>query len=152
MKAAVIYYSRTGITKKIAEKIQAKFGADLYFVEPVKPYGNMALSILRVIREKKTGKAPALKTEISDFSAYDTVFVGFPVWAETMPDFLREYLSKADLKGKRVIPFASAGNNGREKSLQAVRDVLPDSEITDYLYTCMREMADAAAWLESIQA
>ena len=152
MKAAVIYYSRTGITKKIAEKIQAKFGADLYFVEPVKPYGNMALSILRVIREKKTGKAPALKTEISDFSAYDTVFVGFPVWAETMPDFLREYLSKADLKGKRVIPFASAGNNGREKSLLAVRDVLPDSEITDYLYTSMREKADADAWLESIQA
>ena len=38
MKAAVVYYSRSGITKKIAEKVQAKFNADMIFVEPEKAY------------------------------------------------------------------------------------------------------------------
>ena len=123
MKAAVIYYSRSGVTKKIAEKVQAKAG-------------------------KKT---PALKTETADFSAYDTVFVGFPVWAATMPDFFREYLSKADLAGKRIIPFVTAGNNGRESSLQALKELLPGSEITNYFYTSMKEKADEDAWLEGIE-
>ena len=151
MKAAVIYYSRSGVTKKIAEKVQAKFGADMFFVEPEKAYGNMASAILRVIREKAGKKTPAVKTETADFSAYDTVFVGFPVWAATMPDFFREYLSKADLAGKRIIPFATAGNNGRESSLQALKELLPGSEITNYFYTSMKEKADEDAWLEGIE-
>ena len=58
MKAAVVYYSRSGITKKIAEKIQAKFGADMIFVEPEKAYRSFAGAILRVIREKKAKKTP----------------------------------------------------------------------------------------------
>ena len=152
MKAAVIYYSRSGITKKIAEKVKARFGADMYFVEPEKAYGNMASAILRVIREKARKKTPAVKTETTDFSAYDTVFIGFPVWAATMPDFFREYLSRTDLAGKRVIPFATAGNNGRESSLQALKELLPGSEITDYFYTSMKEKADEDAWLEGIRS
>ena len=152
MKAAVIYYSRSGITKKIAEKVQARFSADMYFVEPEKAYGNMASAILRVIREKAGKKTPAVKTETADFSAYDTVFIGFPVWAATMPDFFREYLSRADLAGKRIIPFVTAGNNGRESSLQTLKNLLPGSEITDYFYTSMKEKADEDAWLEGIRS
>ena len=151
MKAAVIYYSRSGITKKIAEKVQARFGADLFFVEPVKDYGNFVSAIARVIAEKASKKTPAPKTAAADFSAYDTVFIGFPVWAASLPDFLREYIRGIDLAGKRVIPFATAGNSGRESSLAAVKELLPDSRITDYFYTSMKEKADEDAWLDSIR-
>ena len=151
MKAAVVYYSRSGITRKIAEKIQAKFGTDMIFVEPEKAYRSFAGAILRVIREKKAKKTPGVKTAPADFSGYDTVFVGFPIWAATMPDFFREYLTRADLAGKRVIPFATAGNNGRENALRDLKEALPDSEITDYFYTSMKEKADADAWLEGIR-
>ncbi len=151
MKAAVVYYSRSGVTKKIAEMVQAKFNADMVFVEPEKAYGNFAASIIRVIREKTGKKNPAPKTPPADFSVYDTVFIGFPVWAATVPDFLQEYIRRADLAGKRVIPFATAGNNGRDESLAALKALLPDSEITDYFYTSMKEPADADAWLEGIR-
>ena len=150
MKAAVIYYSRSGVTKGIAEKVQAKFHADPYFVEPQKPYGGFASAIARVLVEKASKKEQTAKTAPADFSAYDTVFIGFPVWAATLPDFLQEYLSRADLSGKRVIPFATAGNNGRENSLQKLQELLPDSRITDYFYTSMKEKADVDAWLEGI--
>ena len=152
MKAAVVYYSRSGITKKIAEKVRAKFNADMIFVEPEKAYKGFASSIIRVIGEKKGKKTPAPKTPAADFSAYDIVFIGFPVWAATIPDFLQEYIRQADLRGKRVIPFATAGNNGKEESLAALKALLPDSEITDYFYTSMKEKADADAWLEGIRA
>ena len=152
MKAAVVYYSRSGITKKIAEKVQAKFNADMIFVEPEKAYRGFVPSIIRVIREKKGKKIPAPKTPAADFTTYDTVFIGFPVWAATIPDFLQEYIRKINLAGKRVIPFATAGNNGKEESLAALKALLPDSEITDYFYTSMKEKADADAWLEGIRA
>ena len=76
-----------------------------------------------MIREKKGKKTPAPKETPADFSAYDTVFIGFPVWAATIPDFLQEYIRQADLAGKRVIPFATAGNNGRDESLAARYEV-----------------------------
>ena len=150
MKAAVIYYSRSGVTKKIAEKVQKKFSADMYFVEPEKAYGNYASAVARVIGEKASKKDPVLKTAVSDFSAYDTVFIGFPVWAGSIPQFLQEYISKADLSGKRIIPFATAGANGKEGSLNALKRLLPDAVITDYFYTSMVKKADADAWLEGI--
>ena len=48
MKAAVIYYSKAGTTKKIAEKIAATFNADLYFVEPEKAYGSYISAVIRL--------------------------------------------------------------------------------------------------------
>lgn len=150
MKAAVIYYSRSGVTKRIAEKVQKKFDADMYFVEPEKAYGNNASAVVRVIGEKASKNDPVLKTKIADFSAYDTVFIGFPIWAGSLPQFLQEYISKANLDGKRVIPFATAGANGKERSLKLLKELLPKSDITDYFYTSMMKGADADAWLERI--
>lgn len=151
MKAAVIYYSRSGVTKKIAEKVQKKFNADMYVVEPEKAYGNYASAVARVIGEKASKNDPVLKTKVADFSDYDTIFIGFPVWASSLPQFLQEYISKANLDGKRVIPFATAGANGKESSLKRLKELLPKSNITDYFYTSMVKKADADAWLEGIR-
>ena len=151
MNCAVIYYSRSGITKAIADKVAAAFDADMFFVEPEKAYGNYASSVIRVIGEKVGKKERLLKTPVSDFSAYDTVFIGFPVWAGTVPDFMKEYLRQADLSGKRVIPFATAGANGRESSLNAIKSLCPKSNVADYFYTSMTKRADADAWIKGLK-
>ena len=151
MNCAVIYYSRSGVTKAIADKVAAAFDADMFFVEPEKAYGNYASSVIRVIGEKVGKKERLLKTPVSDFSAYDTVFIGFPVWAGTVPDFMQEYLRQADLSGKRVIPFATAGANGRESSLNAIKSLCPKSNVTDYFYTSMTKRADADTWIKGLK-
>lgn len=151
MKSAVIYYSSSGVTKKIAEKIQKKFGSDMYFVEPEKEYGGYLSAVIRVGGEKLRKKPAALKTKPADFSSYDVVFVGFPVWYGTLPAFLQTYLKKADLKGKHVIPFATAGANGKESSLKTVKELLPDSIITDYFYATHKDLDKADAWLNGLK-
>ena len=151
MKAAVIYYSRSGVTRKIAEKVQKKFDADMFFVEPEKAYGNYMASVVRVMGERASKNDPTLKTKVADFSSYDVVFIGFPVWAATLPQFLQEYISKAGLERKRVIPFATAGGNGKETSLKTLKELLPKSNITDYFYTSLIKKADVDAWLEGIK-
>lgn len=152
MKCAVIYYSKSGVTKKIAEAVKDKFKADLYFVEPEEAYGSYISAVARVGREKLTKKPPVLKTKPEDFSAYDVIFIGFPVWYGTMPSFQQEYISKCDLKGKTVIPFATAGANGRESSLKTVKELLPDSDVKHYLYISRGKKADVEQWLEEMEA
>ena len=139
------------MTKRIADLIQAKFNADVYLVEPEKAYGGFLSSVARVVGEKISKKSPALKTAVSDFAPYDIVFIGFPVWAGTVPDFMQEYIRKANLAGKRVIPFATASANGRESSLKTLKALLTDSSITDYLYTSSRQPADIQTWLDGIK-
>ena len=151
MKFAVIYYSKSGITKGIAEKIQAKKAADLFLVEPEDAYGSYISSIARVGKEKLTGKTARLKTKVSDFSSYDVIFIGFPVWYGTLPSFLQEYIRQCDLKGKRIIPFTTAGANGRESALKTLQELLPYSIITDCFYTSMIKKADAEKWLAELE-
>lgn len=148
-KSAVIYYSRSGVTKKIADRIHEKFGSDMYLVEPEKAYGNYLSAVIRYGGERK--KTVPVKTEVADFSPYDVVFIGFPVWYGTMPNFLQEYVKKADLAGKRVIPFVTAGANGKESSLKTVKELLPDSNITDYFYAKHSQLGNADAWMEGLK-
>lgn len=152
MKSAVIYYSKSGVTKRIAETIKEKFGADMYFVEPENAYGSYISAVARVGKEKLTRKNPGLKTKPSDFSSYDVVFIGFPVWYGTMPSFEQEYVSKCNLDGKAVIPFAAAGANGRESSLDTVRKLCPNSKVGHYLYSSRLNKADVSKWLDEIAA
>ena len=150
MKCAIIYYSLSGNTAKTAKAVQKRFGADMFFIEPEKAYGAFIPSVARVVKEKLTKKEPAPKTEPADFSAYDIVFVGFPVWAGTVPQFMQNYLKACDLSGKRVIPFATARGSGKDSSLKTVKALLPGSDVTDYLFTSMIEKPDVAAWLDKI--
>lgn len=73
MKVAVIYYSKSGITEKIAKKIQKKTGADLFLVEPDKNYGGYLSAVISVAGEKLRGRLAKPKTSVADFSAYDIV-------------------------------------------------------------------------------
>ena len=78
-KTLVIYYSLTGNTKEIAEKIKNKTNADLYEIKTAEPLPAGPKLHLAVREQLKTQKYPALEN-IPDVSAYDTIFIGAPVW------------------------------------------------------------------------
>lgn len=152
MKAAVIYYSRSGRTKAIADKIKNTFGAELFSVEPERAYGNYLSAVLRNGREKLSKKAARVATPAADFSQYDIIFVGFPVWYGTMPDFMQEYIKKCEVTGKKVIPFATAGANGRDASLATVKELFSGCEVSDYFYTTKPDNAEVDAWISGLAA
>lgn len=151
MKSAIVYYSRSGVTKEIAEKIRDTFGSDLYFVEPKKAYGGYLSAVLRNGAEKLRKKAAQVTTPVVNLSDYDVIFVGFPVWYGTMPDFMQEYVKKCGVKGKTVIPFATAGANGKESSLATVKQLFPDCTVSDYFYTTKPKSGDSDAWIQALK-
>lgn len=110
MKSIVIYYSYGGNTRKIAEEIQKRLGADVAEIETVEPYtGSYNDVVDQGQREVERGFMPEIKLLKVDLSQYDTVILGTPVWWYTFAPAMKTFLSSVDLSGKKVYPFATNG-------------------------------------------
>jgi flavodoxin len=107
-KTAIVYYSYSGNTKKIAEMIQSKIGGDLYRIEPVTPYSEDFDTVVKQAkREIESGFKPKIQTINLPLEQYDTLVIGTPVWWYTMAPAVASFLSAVDLSGKKIIPYAT---------------------------------------------
>lgn len=108
MKSVIIFYSNTGHTRAIAERIRERIGCPLYEVAPAVPYGSFIAAVRRFGSESRGGVIAKYTAPDVDFTAFDTVFIGYPVWAGGVPPFFLSYLKKQDFTGKTVVPFAAS--------------------------------------------
>ena len=120
-KILVAYFSATGITKKLAETLADCTGADLYEIVPKIPYEKADLKWndknSRTTREMNTpGFRPEIANVPIDVSAYDTVFIGFPIWWYVAPTIINTFLESYNFSGKTIIPFATSGGSGMGKT------------------------------------
>jgi flavodoxin len=107
----VVFYSLGGTTKEIAGRIGEMTGGTLFELETEKSYPASPMLYLSVWREQKSGKLPELEKIPSDYSSFDVVFVGSPVWFYTLSAPIRAFLSQSDFQGKTVVPFSTQGGN-----------------------------------------
>lgn len=110
-KTLVIYYSLSGHTKDIAERIQKMTGADIYAIKTAAKLDRYPWFYLNLKRQLSTKKYPELEGDMPDLSRYDTIFVGSPVWWYTMATPLFAFLQQVDFLGKKVVPFSTQGSN-----------------------------------------
>ncbi len=128
----VVYLSRTGNTKAIAETIHEQVGGKLVALELKTPYPtNYQATVQQVVRENETGFLPPLKTTIDNIGQYDLVFVGFPTWGMQLPPPIRSFLRQYDLRGKTVMPFNTNAGYGTGSSFQTVKELCPNSTVLD---------------------
>lgn len=110
MKAIILCYSYSGNTRRIAQMIKEQLGCDCAEIETVKQYPDNYNDTVEVgKREIDGGFMPEIKPLELDLADYDTVILGSPVWWYTFAPAVKTFLSKSDLKGKRVFPFATNG-------------------------------------------
>ncbi len=110
-KVLVVYYSLTGRTKDIAERIRAKTDADIYEIKTAEKFDTNLWFYMKARAQLKEGKYPTLSGKMPEFSEYDWVFVGFPVWWYTAATPGLAFLEQTDFKGKKVVPFSTQGSN-----------------------------------------
>ena len=137
-KALVVYFSCTGNTKAVAEKISELTGADLYEIVPAEPYTDEDLNYnndnCRANREMDEPDArPAIGSDTIELSGYDTVFIGYPIWWGTMPRIINTFLDTYNLSDKTVMPFCTSGGSGISKSVSDMKAQEPDADISDGL-------------------
>ncbi|KQW70782.1 flavodoxin [Phenylobacterium sp. Root77] len=126
----VAYFTRSGNTRVIAGTIQRMLGADLFEIRAAQPYPeDYEATVEQARRERDGGREPALASTVPEIAAYDTVFLGFPIWGETAPPVIRAFLRAHDLAGKTVRPFITHGGYGLGSSLVVLKDLAPSAKI-----------------------
>ena len=129
-RVLVLYYSQTSNTKKVAEEIATRVGADIEEVVPTKPYdGDFQATIERCMKERQEGVKPEIQPLKADISKYDVVFIGFPVWFGTYAPPIAALLDEVDLTGKKVVPFCTFGSGGLESSVKDLAEKQQGAEI-----------------------
>ena len=126
-KTAVVYYSQSGTTEYIAEQIKESCDAELIKLVPEKAYPDSGFR--KFFWDGKSAvmaEAPKLQSYEFDPEAFDTVVIGFPVWAGTIAPPIRTFVreQKEALKGKRILAWACQGGSGAEKALNVLKGLL----------------------------
>ena len=128
-KILVAYFSWGGTTQRMAQEIVRQTGADLFRIEPVVPYPTEYTPCTEVAREEKDNNArPAIASEVENWAAYDTVFIGCPVWWWTTPMIICTFAESYDFKGKTVVPFCTYAATYRDETLARIVELTPDAE------------------------
>ena len=115
------YFSATGTTKGVAEKIAAVTGGDLYEIVPAEPYTDADLNYndrsSRSTKEQDDKDArPAIAGEEISLEGYTTVYLGFPIWWGEEPRILDTFAETYNFDGITVIPFCTSGGSGIGRS------------------------------------
>ncbi|MGN0502958.1 MAG: flavodoxin [Ruminococcus sp.] len=153
-KSLVAYFSCTGNTKAVAERIAELTGADLYEIVPAEPYTDEDLNYnnndCRANREMNDSSArPAIGSDSIDISDYDTVYIGYPIWWGTMPRIINTFLDTYDLSNKTVMPFCTSGGSGVSKSVSDIKAEEPDADIRDGLRASGSSDSGIDEWLSN---
>ena len=110
-RVLVVYYSLSGHTREIAEKIRQVTGGDLYEIKTTEKLDSSPWYYLTLRSQLKSGNYPSIENNFPQFAAYDTIFVGAPVWWYTIATPVLSFLQQADFGGKKVVPFSTQGSN-----------------------------------------
>ena len=113
-KVLVVYYSAGGNTAEVAQRISAMTGGTLLELKTREPYPDTPMLYLRAKLDLSGSKYPELETASFDFSKYDVIFVGSPVWWRTVSLPVLSFLSGSDFGGKTVVPFCTQGGRSGE--------------------------------------
>ena len=113
----VAYFSATGTTKGVAEKIASVTGGDLYEILAAEPYTeedlNYSDSSSRATTEQNDKSVrPEIGSEDIELEGYTTLYLGFPIWWGEEPRILDTFVEKYSFDGITVIPFCTSGSSG----------------------------------------
>lgn len=129
-KVLVVYYSATGSTKAVAETIAETAGADIFEIVPKNKYTSADLdwtdngSRVNAEHDDESKRDIALEKVTPDnWSDYDTVFVGYPIWWGIAAWPVNNFVKGNDFTGKKVIPFCTSASSGLGQSSKLLAEM-----------------------------
>ena len=133
-KKLVAYFSASGTTARVAKNLAAAAGADIYEIRPAVPYSRADLNWMdkqsrSSVEMRDKNSRPALADTNANIAAYDTIFIGFPIWWYIAPTIINTYLEAYDFSGKKIVLFATSGGSGFGKAAQSLQPSAPNAQI-----------------------
>lgn len=113
-KILVVYYSRTGRTKKVAEAIASKIGADIEEIVDTTPRKGLR-AIFRSTLDGLFGRTTDIREPVKDPYDYDLVVIGTPIWAGSVCAPVRDYFTWNDGSIRNAAFFLTHGSVGEDR-------------------------------------
>ena len=147
----IAYFSASGVTKSVAEKIAGENGYDIFEIEPEEIYTPADLDYMdknsrsTIEMNDKSFRPPIKQT--CDVSSYDTVAIGFPVWWYTAPTIINTFIESVDLSGKKIKVFCTSGGSGVDKCVSDLQKTYPELDFAKGM-RFTGNVSKAKEWIE----
>ena len=127
-KTAVVYFSATGTTERMAKGAAEALCADIFEIQPVHKYTAADLNwhdkkSLTTVECNDPKSRPEIKAVVStgsttvfDISAYDTVILCYPIWWAYAPKIVYTFAESQQWGGKKLITLCTSGGSGLGRS------------------------------------
>ena len=133
-KALVVYFSASGVTAKLSQKLAGAIGADLYEIKPEQAYTIEDLNWMdkksrSSVEMNDRSSRPAIGNKVENMDRYDVVFVGFPIWWYREPSIIDTFMEAYNFDGKTVVPFATSGGSGMGDSSKNMQGLAKGAKV-----------------------
>lgn len=157
-KTLVVYYSATGNTKDVAEKIAKITDGNLFEIEPIEPYTDDDLDWTnddsRVSREhddESLRDVELVSTYVENWDSYDIVYIGYPIWWGIAAWPVDNFVKDNDFTGKTVIPFCTTASSGIGDSGNLLKEMAGTGEWQDgERFRGGASESDISSWIDSL--
>ena len=130
-KNLIAYFSASGTTKAVAEKINKIIDSDIFEIAPKEAYTSADLNwndknSRSSIEMNDQSSRPETKETI-DVTEYENIVLGFPVWWYTAPTIINTFLEENNVKDKNIYVFVTSGGSGSTGSFNNLKEAYPEN-------------------------
>ena len=151
-KILISYFSASGTTKKVAEKVAEAVNADLFEIEPKEKYTEEDLDWTnkqsRSSVEMSENIKPEILNKVSSLENYDKVVIAFPIWWYKEPTIIDKFLEENNMEGKEVYVFVTSGSSPIDSTYKSLQNNFPNLNfISGKRFTGIEKEEDYKTWL-----
>ena len=119
-----------GNTAFLAEMIAEEINGELFEIQTVKDYPEGYEETKAVVQEEQErNERPELSNDLDSLEAYDTLFIGYPIWWGDMPLAVYSFLESHEFAGERVIPFCTHEGSGLATTPQTLQRLVSEANV-----------------------
>ncbi len=151
-KILVSYFSASGKTKKVAQKVATAVNGDLFEIEPKEKYTEEDLDWTnkqsRSSIEMNNNVKPEIVNKISNLEEYDTICLAFPIWWYKEPTIIDKFLEENNMNGKKIYVFVTSGSSPIDSTYKSLQNNFPNLNfVSGKRFTGNELETDYKSWL-----
>ena len=131
----VSYFSASGTTKRVAEKVSNAVNGDLFEIEPKEKYTEADLDWTnkqsRSSIEMNENIKPEISTKVPNLDEYETICLAFPIWWYKEPTIIDKFLEENDMTGKSIYVFVTSGGSSINSTYKSLMNNFPNLNFID---------------------
>ncbi|MBQ9005954.1 MAG: twin-arginine translocation signal domain-containing protein [Atopobiaceae bacterium] len=153
--AAVVWFSWSGNTAGVAERIVSATGAQAFEVVPEVAYPEVYEDCTDVaLQEQRDGTMPAYQGDVDGWDGVSVVYLGYPIWWMDLPQIIKSFIADHDWAGKTVVPFSTYFSSGWSDTPEKIADTCAGATVAEGLSLAQGDLPDAYTqidgWLEGL--